>query len=188
MANAVGVLLRRVRAGQHRLVWAQESAQAPDTGSTLTSTSFDHGQPIPIRHADKKIGAGVSPPLDWSGLPEGTVECLLILEDPDAPMRNPFTHALVAGIDPATGSLREGALNSAGGDPDLVNGRLFRGNRGYLGPRPIPSHGRHSYVFQLYALDRPTGLAPGFTRQDAIDAMRGHVVGRARLDGTFETP
>jgi len=51
---------------------------------------------------------------------------------------------------------------------------------------PVRSHGPHAYVFQLFALDQAPVLAPGFTLDDVITAIKGHVIGRARLDGTYE--
>jgi phosphatidylethanolamine-binding protein (PEBP) family uncharacterized protein len=51
---------------------------------------------------------------------------------------------------------------------------------------PIPSHGPHSYVFQLFAVDVPLDLPDKFGRADALRALAGHVVARARLDGTYE--
>jgi hypothetical protein len=51
---------------------------------------------------------------------------------------------------------------------------------------PVRSHGPHAYVFQLFALDEAPSLAAGFTLDDVLAAMKGHVIGRARLDGTYE--
>jgi hypothetical protein len=51
---------------------------------------------------------------------------------------------------------------------------------------PIRSHGPHSYVFQLFAVDQALGLPASFALDDVITAVKGHVIGRARLDGTYE--
>jgi phosphatidylethanolamine-binding protein (PEBP) family uncharacterized protein len=51
---------------------------------------------------------------------------------------------------------------------------------------PVRSHGPHAYVFQLFALDEVVALADGFSLDSAIAAIKGHVIGRARLDGTYE--
>ena len=51
---------------------------------------------------------------------------------------------------------------------------------------PIASHGPHSYVFQLFALDYRPELPDKFTLTDALNTMPGHVIARARLDGTYE--
>ncbi|WP_433207786.1 YbhB/YbcL family Raf kinase inhibitor-like protein [Nocardia sp. CA-107356] len=58
--------------------------------------------------------------------------------------------------------------------------------RGYAGPRPIPGHGRHRYVFQLFALDEPSGLGIDATRASTLSAINGHVIARGKLTGTYE--
>ncbi|MGH3042927.1 MAG: YbhB/YbcL family Raf kinase inhibitor-like protein, partial [Gaiellaceae bacterium] len=64
----------------------------------LTSPAFEHGQPIPRKHTCE--GEDVSPPLIWSGVPEGTASLALVADDPDAPSGT-FTHWRAWGIDPA---------------------------------------------------------------------------------------
>lgn len=59
-------------------------------------------------------------------------------------------------------------------------------HRGWAGPMPPRSHGPHTYAFQLYALDYHPDLPDKFTLTDALEAMTGHVIARARLDGTYE--
>src|SRR5689334_23685923 len=96
---------------------------------TIRSSAFDEGHAIPRRHTED--GEDLSPPLSWSGLPEGARELALIVDDPDAPRAEPWVHwvlykvpadvsALTEGL-PATSSLYvpPGALqgkNSWGGD------------------------------------------------------------------------
>jgi phosphatidylethanolamine-binding protein (PEBP) family uncharacterized protein len=60
------------------------------------------------------------------------------------------------------------------------------GKRGWAGPLPPRSHGPHTYAFQLLAVDQATGLPASFTLDDTLAAMKGHIIGRARLDGTYE--
>jgi phosphatidylethanolamine-binding protein (PEBP) family uncharacterized protein len=55
---------------------------------------------------------------------------------------------------------------------------------GRTGTHPVPRP--HSYVFQLFALDHRPELPAKFSLTDALTAMSGHVIGRARLDGTYE--
>ena len=49
----------------------------------LTSTAFEDGADIPEKFTAD--GENVSPPLEWSDIPEGTVCFVLTAEDPDAP-------------------------------------------------------------------------------------------------------
>lgn len=56
----------------------------------ITSSAFTQGHPIPKKYTGE--GDDVSPPLSWSGLPEGTKELALICDDPDAPTDEPWVH------------------------------------------------------------------------------------------------
>ena len=49
----------------------------------LTSPDFTHQGSIPQQYTCQ--GRDVSPPLSWSGAPEGTKSFVLIMDDPDAP-------------------------------------------------------------------------------------------------------
>ena len=49
----------------------------------LRSRAFDHSGTIPEKHTGD--GQNVSPEISWSGLPDGTAELALLVDDPDAP-------------------------------------------------------------------------------------------------------
>lgn len=185
MPNPLGRALRNRRAGHHTLVWARADLEAPDN-LVLTSPAFEHGTPIPERHRGRIFGANISPALAWTAPPAGTVELVLVVQDPDVPFGKPATHALTVGIDPTLIGLPENALVDPSPIDGLRHGRGGLGRRGWAGPMPIPSHGPHSYVFQLFALNHRPDLSNTFTLTQALDAMAGHVIGRARLDGTYE--
>jgi hypothetical protein len=51
---------------------------------------------------------------------------------------------------------------------------------------PVRSHGPHTYVFQLFALDYRPELPDTFALSNVLGAMAEHVIARARLDGTYE--
>jgi Raf kinase inhibitor-like YbhB/YbcL family protein len=183
--NLLGVLLRNRRAGHHTLAWANPDLRAPET-FTLTSTAFSDGDPIPEEHRGRMRGPNISPALAWTAPPAGTRELVLIVQDPDVPFGKPATHALTTGIDPDLGAIPENGLAQPSPVRGLVHGKGGLGRRGYAGPLPIRSHGPHSYVFQLFALDRQISLPETFTLDDTIHAITGHVIARARLDGTYE--
>jgi hypothetical protein len=184
-ANPLGVALRNRRAGQHTLVWAHPDLPAPENFA-LTSPAFDHGAPIPAKHRGRLFRPNISPAIDWTPTPAGTVELVLIVQDPDVPIGKPATHALTLGIDPSRTGLPENALANPSPVPGLLHGKGALGRRGWAGPMPIRSHGPHAYVFQLFALDQATGLPAGATLDEVIAASTGHVIGRARLEGTYE--
>lgn len=142
----------------------------------LTSDSFSEGEPVPERHTCS--GDGASPPLAWSGVPDGTRTMALIVHDPDAPSGD-FVHWLAWNIDPADGGIEEGT-------PAPVEGTHGFGDPGYAGPCPPPGHGPHRYFFRLYALDTGLELEPGASREELEAAFEGRVLAEAELMGTFE--
>lgn len=184
-ANPLGYALRNRRAGHDKLVWARRELSAPE-GFALTSPDFENEGEIPERFRGRVFAPTPSPALAWTEPPADTIELVLIVQDPDAPRGMPVTHALSVGIDPALGALPEGALANPSPVHGIVHGKGAFGRLGWLGPMPPRSHGPHAYVFQLFAIDRPLSLGPGFDLEDALHAMRAHVVARARLDGIFE--
>ncbi len=184
-ANPLGVVLRNRRAGHDKLVWARPDLQAPED-FTLTSPAFDHGAPIPASYRGRLFGPNISPALAWTTPPAGTAELVLIVQDPDVPFGKPAIHALAVGIDPSSAGIPENGLAHPSPIPGLTHGKGPLGRRGWGGPMPPRSHGPHSYVFQVFALDYRPGLPESFDLDDALTAMRGHVIARARLDGTYE--
>jgi len=179
-------MLRSRRAGHHTLAWARRELSAPE-GFTLTSPAFEHDTPMPERYRGRLFGPNISPALEWTAPPADTVELALIVQDPDVPFKKSATHALAIGLDPALGGIPENGLADDGSPAGLTFGAGAFGRRGWAGPLPPRSHGPHSYVFQLYAVDRPLSLASGFALDDLVRALTGHVVARARLDGIYES-
>lgn len=152
----------------------------------LSSTAFAHGQPIPEKYTAD--GDDLSPPLSWSGLPEGTQELALICDDPDAP-RGTWVHWVIYKIPADVSGLPEGiAKTQRPGQPAGVlqgkNSWPEGRNIGYGGPDP-PS-GKHRYYFKLYALDTALGVEPGLDKASLVGAMEGHVLGEGQLMGTYQ--
>jgi Raf kinase inhibitor-like YbhB/YbcL family protein len=155
----------------------------------LTSSAFKAGGPIPARFTCD--AEDVSPPLVWSGAPEGTRSFALIVDDPDAPdpkaPKMVYVHWVVCDIPPSTTSLPEHATSS-NIPKGAREGRNDWKNIGYGGP--CPPIGRHRYFFKLYALDTTLGDALDdigvVTKADVERAMRGHVLAEAELIGTYQ--
>ena len=179
--RAIGRLLRGVRAGDRHLAWDRADLHAAPASIRLTSPAFVEGGTMPARCAGAGVGDNRSPPLAWAGVPQGSAELVLLLEDPDAPLPRPVVH-LVAFLPPAMGGVDEGAL--APGVPGIRFGRGAFGRAGYAGPRPPRGHGPHRYIFSLYALSRPLPGTPDFAA--ALAGMAGSVLARGRLVGMFE--
>jgi Raf kinase inhibitor-like YbhB/YbcL family protein len=156
----------------------------------LTSSAFKSGAAIPRKHSGE--GDDVSPSLAWEGAPDGTKEYELICDDPDAPSPEPWVHWVIYGIPADARALPEGVKSNV---PELKEPFAARQGRnswpsgttvGYRGPSPPPGHGTHHYHFRLYALDTHLDLSPSATKQQVLDAMKGHVLAEAELVGTYE--
>jgi Raf kinase inhibitor-like YbhB/YbcL family protein len=162
---------------------------------SLTSTAFSADALIPQRHtcdggeSARATGwadtnAGVSPPLLWQAPPSGTKTFALLLEDPDAPGGN-WVHWVLYDIPGNSNALAEGAPK----DPTLRDGSKqgrndFR-NPYYQGPCPPRGDPPHRYVFTLYALDGTTGLQPGASRTQLLQAIQKRTLGKATLVGRY---
>jgi Raf kinase inhibitor-like YbhB/YbcL family protein len=146
------------------------------SGFALESSAFQNAQPIPSRHGCE--GDDVSPQLHWTNLPDGTRSLGLVVDDPDAP-GGVFTHWIAWGLDPGAGALGEAEAAPREGRNDF-------GTSGYRGPCPPPGHGRHRYVFRLYALDVELELGSGVAKAELEQAIEGHVLTTAELVGTYE--
>ena len=182
----VGRMLRGVRAGEQGLLWNSEAGKDAPASIELLSDAFDSGASIPRRHAGDGVGDNVSPPLAWRNIPRDAAELALVIEDADAPLPRPFVHTVVTAIPPEVTRLAEGALAEGARHPGVFGKGSF-GGRGYRGPTPVPDHGLHTYVFQLFALAAPLpGERASLSRAQLAQAMSGLVLARGRLDGTYE--
>jgi len=152
---------------------------------TITSPAFEQNGEIPARYTCE--GENISPPLNWSGAPDGTKSLVLIVEDPDAPdpaaPRMIWVHWILYNIPAAMAGLAE-AIRS----DDLPDGvrEAFSDwmQPGYGGP--CPPVGRHRYIFRLYALDRMLPEMHRPKRAAVERAMEGHIIGTAELTGTYK--
>ncbi len=154
-----------------------EVGPAPAAGMAVTSAAFAEGDTIPVEFTCD--GEDVSPPLQWSGVPDGAAELVLVVEDPDAP-GGTFVHWLVVGIDPgATGIDRGGVPAGA------RQGTNDFGNAAYGGPCPPGGDEPHRYVFRVSALSEETGLSDGASVDDVSEAVRGTEIARGELVGRY---
>lgn len=154
----------------------------------VTSRAFDEGQPIPVVYTGD--GKDVSPPLSWTGAPEGTKEFALICDDPDAPTPEPWVHWVIYRIPgDATGLPEDLAKVERPKEPvGVAQGRNSWDegeNVGYRGPAPPPGK-PHRYFFRVYALDAGLPDAPGLTKDQLLKAIAGHVLAEGQLMGTYE--
>jgi Raf kinase inhibitor-like YbhB/YbcL family protein len=118
-------------------------------------------------------GAKMSPPLNWSGAPEGTKSLALIVDDSSAPI-TPTIYWLVFDINPGTTDIQEGVLPTSA--RQALNSA---GTAAYDAPCP---RGRpHSYRFTVYALNTTLKLPNGAPLQAVWTAIAAATIGRGRI-------
>lgn len=177
---AVGRSLAGVRAGPETLTSAKHFADVPAT-LAIGSAAFAHEGPLPPEFTAD--GAGLSPPIEWRGLPEGTEAVVIIIEDADSPTPDPLVHAIVLDLPGRDGGVAAGALEH-GSSLRLGKNSFLKAE--YLPPDPPAGHGPHRYAIQVFALDRSLGLAENPGRGAVVEAMRGHVLAKGALFGTYQ--
>lgn len=152
---------------------------------TITSPAFPDQGEIPRVFTCQ--GDDSSPPLSWSGAPDGTRSFVLIVDDPDAPdpaaPRMTWVHWVLYNLPADSSGLPQG-VPPATLPPGTLQGLNDWKRTGYGGP--CPPIGRHRYFFKLYALDT---VLPDLGKADKAaveEAMEGHVLDRAQLVGTYQ--
>jgi len=147
----------------------------------IKSSAFDEGAFIPGKYTCD--GKDISPPLEWSLVPDGTKTFALICDDPDAPMGTwvhwvlfnlPGNIKELPGNVPPLGVLENGAKQ----------GKNDFGKTGYGGP--CPPRGTHRYYFKIYSLDKELDVNAGITKKELLKAMEGHILAEGQLMGKYK--
>lgn len=185
LERLLGRLFRPVRSGDRRLACNDPRLRATPNTIRLASPAFADGASMPSRHAGRRAGDNISPPLAWTNLPPGTKELVLVMQDPDAPLPVPVVHMIIVGMSPDTSGFAEGSMNFSPGSP-LHFGRGIFGHIGYAGPGPVRGHGPHRYVFQLFALSQRLTFIEPPNLKTLLAAMTGKVLALGRLTGLYE--
>jgi Raf kinase inhibitor-like YbhB/YbcL family protein len=156
-------------------------------GLTLTTPAFEDGGLIPVRFT-QAVPNPVSPKLDWTHVPAGTVSFALIMHDPDVALNRTtedVLHWLIFNIPGSATGLPENVPLAA----QLPDGSLQGKNRGnlngYRGPGAPAVGPYHHYTFELFALDVKLDLTADATRADVLKAMEGHILGKGVTVGRF---
>ena len=162
---------------------------------TVTSDSVANGEPFAAPQLSGIFGMpggrDSSPALSWSGAPMGTRSYAVTVYDPDAPTGSGFWHWAVANIPAATAAVVEGAGAQDGADLPAGAFQLPNDARmpHYLGAAPPAGHGVHRYFITVHALDADDiGVARDTTPAFLGFTMSSHILGRATLIATSETP
>jgi Raf kinase inhibitor-like YbhB/YbcL family protein len=166
---------------------------------TLITTAWPDGGTIPLRYT--QAGPEISPAIQWSGAPAGTASYVLVFYDADSVAQGS-----------TDGTLQWLVWNIPGSSTGLAQGRpdgfeLEDGSRQisasgsrYRGPGAPASGPVHHYVMEVFALDTMLDIkVPAQGPQDAnpnpqsirasiMQAMAGHVRGKAAYVGLFHRP
>lgn len=146
----------------------------------LTSSAFKEGENIPAQYTCD--GKNISPPLQWSNIPDSTKSMALIAEDPDAP-GGTWIHWVLYDIPQNVTQLPEHTETGNKLKDGAINGTNSFRNLGYGGP--CPPSGTHHYFFYIYALDTVLNLKPGATKPQLMKAMKGHIIAEGKLMGKY---
>lgn len=162
---------------------------------TLTSPQIQDNGTLAMKNAcaDKQrspncVGENISPPLAWSGVPEGTKSFALLLFDPEGRPQG-VSHMVLYGIPADVTGFKEGELSQP--SDKFVGGKSLMEKNVYFGPGTPPNTDWHHYSWALFATDldpKDPALKPGMTREELADALKGHVKGSAGLVTRFKHP
>jgi phosphatidylethanolamine-binding protein (PEBP) family uncharacterized protein len=130
----------------------------------VTSTAFKAGGPIAVKYTCD--GAGISPPLQWQGVPSGTAEVFVLAVDLSGGSREVVQWA-IAGIPPSATSIPEGSLPA--GAFEGVNSAGKIGWGGMCGAKGQLQH----VGFLFYALRQKLKLKSGFNPIEVRGGLKG---------------
>jgi Raf kinase inhibitor-like YbhB/YbcL family protein len=172
-----GHAIHGIRAGADKLA-SRKLAAGLEPEIEVHSVAFEPGTPLPISCAVDGVGA--PPALSFTGVPAAAKSLVVLCEDPDAPLLEPFLHWSVYGIPSSASSV------DAQSQHEYRIGENSKSESAYTPAAPPPGHGLHHYHFQVFALDVPLELGQGAERKDLLEAMTDHVLAWGEIVGTYE--
>lgn len=141
----------------------------------LRSSAFAYGDVLPRRFSGD--GENISPPLQWSDAPEGTVTFVVICDGPDS-SESSKTYWMLFAIEGDVTSLEEGVPPKFDPFGRVRHGLNSVGNAAYDGP----TFGESGVCFfTIYALDCRINCKGGAHKNEIARAMEGHILAESRL-------
>jgi phosphatidylethanolamine-binding protein (PEBP) family uncharacterized protein len=139
----------------------------------VSSPAFTEGSRLPARYTCE--GAGDEPVVRAGTVPPSTSELVLVVTDRDAPGGD-FVHVTRYDLPPrGDGDVSEGGRT----------GTNSAGEAGWTPPCPPRGDEPHRYVWAVYALREPTGLAEGAAPGDVAAALRTGVVASGTISARY---
>lgn len=202
----ISILVMALAAG----LVAQSGTNAPGGRSggppaprlTVTSTAWPDGGEIPLRHAGRFENRSPAFEFRWlagtePAAPPSQLRSYAVIFHDMSNFQNNGTndslHWMAFNIPGSAKGLPEGlgpgdlpdgtrnGMNTAGRVPR--DGKTFQ----YFGPGAGPGPFHH-YAFEFYALDTTLDLPANATREEVLQALQGHVIGKAAFFGRFRGP
>jgi Raf kinase inhibitor-like YbhB/YbcL family protein len=96
-----------------------------------------------------------------------------------------WVHWVLFDLPTQTRELEEGIPTTSTLPSGAKQGKKDFGKIGYGGPAP-PKGKDHRYFFKVYALGVGVDLAPGATKAQLENAMKGHILREGQLMGTYK--
>ena len=172
-----GLFAQRAEASYH---------DALDRSLQLSSPAFENQGRMPAEFSCE--GAGGSPPLAWSNVPQGTRSFALIVTDVDIPSARlrlmEFVHWVLYDLPGDARALGARITLADLARLEAVMGRNGYGQREYVSPCPVS--GTHHYVYRLYALDVEDLQPRRDSKGGVLQAMEGHVLAYSEWTGAYQ--
>lgn len=151
------------------------SSDLPRASAALrvSSPAFINGSRLPQRYTCD--GAGDEPPVQAGTVPPSTSELVLLVSDPDAP-GGTYVHVTRYGISPRG----DGSVDNGGRE-----GRNSAGEIGWTAPCPPQDDDAHRYVWSVYALRDPSGIAAGANPGEVSSALREGVLASGTISARY---
>ncbi len=161
-----------------------DSSPGHNSRMFVTSSAIISGVIDPVYGANGTVKEGGVPvlsiPLEISGAPAGTACYAVYMDDPDAKPLCGFNwvHWMVVNIEES--EIPKDFSRTAKG---IIQGKNDSGTTGYAGPTPPDKD--HTYAITVYALDEKLELTDGFSKTEFADAIEGHVLASALVEGIY---
>lgn len=157
---------------------------------TISSSAWPDGGAIPPTYGQS--GGDISPPLEWTSVPDGIVSFVLVAHDVDSAVGNGTDDLLQWLVWNIPGGARSLPAHVPQGAELPDGSRQISATGPYYRAPAAPASGpAHHYLFELYALDATIDVpsagakSPAETRAAVVAAMAGHVRAKGAYVGLY---